>query len=161
LAGWLVQEQTQIAGGAVRPARRVVPRGERLAWVASGLAADSVRLHLFRDTQVVAQTTIPVEPGDTAFSSALATGNYRYEARAFAGGREVGTGSGPITVESFSAELVRPSRPLADLQGAGSAGLPTRRAGGGQPLRTVIWPYLLIVLLLATEWVLRRRWGLR
>jgi hypothetical protein len=34
-------------------------------------------------------------------------------------------------------------------------------AGRGEPLRLRIWPYLLVALLLCTEWALRRRWGLR
>ena len=33
--------------------------------------------------------------------------------------------------------------------------------GAGRPLRTSPWPYLLILVLLSAEWVLRRRRGLR
>ncbi|MGH7460453.1 MAG: hypothetical protein ACREMA_05420, partial [Longimicrobiales bacterium] len=138
-----------------------VQQGTRPAWIAPGMAADSVRLNLFQDTQVVAQTTIPVQPGDTAFSAVLPPGNYRYEARAYASGTEVGTGSGPLTVETFSAELVRPTRPLSDLSGTSGLGSTNNRGAGQRPLRTLVWPYLAIVLLLASEWVLRRRWGLR
>jgi hypothetical protein len=38
---------------------------------------------------------------------------------------------------------------------------PDRTERPGRPLHTVPWPYVLIVLLLAAEWVLRRRWGVR
>ncbi|MGH7469117.1 MAG: hypothetical protein ACRENP_14265 [Longimicrobiales bacterium] len=160
LAGWLVQEQTQVAGGAIRPARRVVQRGERLVWITPGLAADSISLSLIRDTART-DLTIPVEAGDSASSSPLAPGHYRYEARAFSGGRVVGTGTGPLTVEPFSMELVRAARPLDDLKGTASSALGRRGRGGERPLRTSIWPYALILALLTAEWVLRRRWGLR
>ena len=33
--------------------------------------------------------------------------------------------------------------------------------GRGAPLHTAWWPWALIVLALAAEWILRRRWGLR
>jgi hypothetical protein len=161
LASWLVQEQTQLAGGAVRPTRRVVPRAEPLGWLASGLAADSIALRLIRDGAVAAESTIPIGPGDSAISAALPPGDYRYEARAFAGGREVGTGSGPLTVEAFSPELTRPARALTDLQSTASTALDGVGRGGQRPLRTSVWPYALILALLATEWILRRRWGLR
>ena len=162
LAGWLVQEQTQVAGGAVRPAQRVVERAQRITWVAPGLSADSLHVRLLQDGTVAAETAIPMQPGDSAFSPAPAPGNYRYEARAFAAGREVGTGSGPLTVEVFSTELVRPARPLDELkQASAQAVLDGLGRAGARPLRTSFWPYLVITLLLATEWVLRRRWGLR
>jgi hypothetical protein len=161
LAGWLVQEQTQVAGGAVRPANRVVQRGERLTWLASGLSADSIRIRLLQDTTVASQTTIPVQPGDSAFSPSLPPGNYQYEARAFGKGQELGAGTGPLTVETFSTEQVRPGRPLTDLQGTAEATLAGRLRGGDKPLRTMFWPYLVVALLLASEWILRRRWGLR
>jgi hypothetical protein len=161
LAGWLVQEQTQVAGAAVRPARRVVQRGERLAWLATGLSADSIRLRLLKDTTPVAHTTIPIQPGDSAFSDPVPPGNYRYEAHAFGKGQELGTGTGQLTVETFSTEQIRPARSLSDLQGTAEASLAGRARAGDRPVRTMFWPYLLIVLLLASEWILRRRWGLR
>ncbi|MEX2285199.1 MAG: hypothetical protein WEE89_22120, partial [Gemmatimonadota bacterium] len=161
LAGWLAQEQTLSSGGAVRPARRVVQRGERPAWIAGGLTADSIRVKLLRDGATVAETTIPVEQGDSAFSTALEPGNYQYQAAAFSGGREVGTGAGPMTVETYSAELTRPGRSLAQLASAAQAQLSERSRSGSRPLRTMIWPYAMVVALLASEWVLRRRWGLR
>jgi hypothetical protein len=161
LAGWLVQEQGQIAGGVVRPANRVSERGQPLAWVAPGLAADSIRVRVRSGETAVADTTIPVQQADTAHSKALPPGQYTYDARVYAGGKEVGAGTGPFTVDTFSAELTRPARPLASLRGLPSeAGFQAGRRGA-RPLRSVIWPYALLVVLLATEWILRRRWGLR
>jgi hypothetical protein len=161
LAGWLVQEQGQIAGGAVRPTNRVLERGRPIGWVAPGLAADSIKVRVRAADRIVADTTIPVEQGDTALSSALSPGDYTYDARVFAGGREVGTGTGPLTVDAYSAELTRPARPLASLRGLPSAAGFDIGRHGSRPIRTLIWPYILAVLLLATEWTLRRRWGLR
>lgn len=161
LAGWLVQEQGQQTAGAVRPVARVVGQRARPAWVAPGLSADSIRVRILAGARTVADSTIPLEQGDTAVSSSLAPGHYRYDARAFAGGREVGSGSGPLTVDTYSDEYARVSHSLADLSGAADLGALRQNRGGARPLRTMIWPYLVIAALLATEWVLRRRWGLR
>jgi hypothetical protein len=130
--------------------------------VAPGLSADSLHVRLLQDGSVTAESAIPIQPGDSAFSYAPAPGSYRYEARAFAAGREVGSGTGPLTVESFSTEMVRPARPMdAITQATANAVLDGRGRAGARPLRTSIWPYAMITLLLAAEWVLRRRWGLR
>ena len=161
LAGWLAQEQTMVAGGAVRPGRRVLTRGERPTWIASGLSADSLRVQVLRDGATVAETTIPVEAGDSAFSPVLEPGHYQYRVSATAGGREVGTGAGPLTVETFTPELTRPSRALSQLVSAAQTQLNGQSRAGSRPLRTMVWPYALVVALLAAEWVLRRRWGLR
>jgi hypothetical protein len=161
LAGWLVQEQGQIAAGAVRPASRVIEQGGRPAWIAPGLNADSVNVRLFSGQAMVADSTIPLEQADTALSSVLPPGNYRYEARAFAGGREVGSGAGPLTVDTYSREFGRLTHSLGDLTGAAGTSELGQNRRGARPLRTLIWPYLLVVGLLVTEWTLRRRWGLR
>jgi hypothetical protein len=67
---------------------------------------------------------------------------------------------GEFTVERWSPELARPvadlamiANPAATVRGAG--------AGAGTPLHATAYPYVLLVLLLVGEWVLRRRWGLR
>jgi hypothetical protein len=156
-----VQEQGQIAGGAVRPTNRVVERGRAVGWVAPGLAADSIKLRVRSADKVVADTTIPVEQSDTALSAALVPGNYTYEAHVYTANKEVGSGSGPLTVDTYSAELTRPARPLASLRGLPTAAGFDLSRHGARPIRTLIWPYLIVVLLLATEWTFRRRWGLR
>jgi hypothetical protein len=162
VGGWLVRDRGDVAGGAVRPALRSAPRGRMLAWVAPGLAADSVAIELIDAQGAVAlDTTVTFTTADTAFTAPLPPGDYGYRARAFSGD-VVSMAEGGMTVESWSPDFMRPA---VDLSAAGTGGAIVR--GGeavrrtGTPLHTLPWPYILLVLLLATEWILRRRWGLR
>jgi hypothetical protein len=55
---------------------------------------------------------------------------------------------------------MRGAADLSELRSAPAALIENNRSGG-RPLHAAPWPYVLLVLLLCTEWVLRRRWGLR
>lgn len=170
LAGWLLAGEATAAGAAVRPARLAVPRGEPIVWRAPGLGADSLEVRVERIGEVgegpalgVAGAAAPDTAtfhlsvrGDSA-SLPLPPAHYRYEARALAAGEEVGTGRGPLTVERYTAELARPRVTLPEGGTPRAAGA----GGGGTPLHTLPWAYLAVVALLAVEWTLRRRWGLR
>jgi hypothetical protein len=162
LGGWLVQEQGAVTSAGVRPIRRVVPRGSRVAWAAPGLAPDSIAITLTgEDGTVALDTVLAVAAGDTAAGSAMAPGHYTYAVRAFADGAVAADGEGPLTVERFSPEFTRVGAAPARLEagivpvGPGAGALP------GRPLHASAWPYILLIVLIATEWVLRRRWGLR
>jgi hypothetical protein len=159
LAGWIAQEQAQVAGAAVRPVRRVVARGSAPRWVAPGMNVDSLQLRLIDARGAQQTTTVRPQQGDTALTAVLPPGHYQYSARAFAGA-ELAEGSGALTVESYSAEFMRPATDLSELRSAATT-LAENHRSGGRPLHASPWPYLLIVLLLCVEWVLRRRWGLR
>ncbi|HET9439646.1 MAG TPA: hypothetical protein VFO52_05725 [Longimicrobiales bacterium] len=159
LAGWMVQDQPEIAGAAIRPVRRTVPRGEPMRWLVPGLTPDSLSLRMIAGERVV-QDNMSRARGDTAMTASLPPGHYSYEARAFGGGQIVAQATGPITVESYSPEFMRAAADLSVLRATPSAlGEPTRR--GGRPLHASAWPYVLVVLLLCAEWIFRRRWGLR
>jgi hypothetical protein len=161
LGGWLVEDQRSVAAGAIRPAERAAPRGEPLRWVAPGLGADSVAIRVAaEDGTTAVDTVVSRVRGDTLVTDPLAPGHYRFEARAFAGGEEVATAEGPLTVERYSAEFARPAVAVTGMAG-GAAGEEAPRRLPGTPLHTTPWPYLLLVLLVSTEWTLRRRWGLR
>ncbi len=160
LAGWMVQDQPEVAGAAVRPVQRVVPRGEPVRWLTPGLTPDSLQLRVTADTQTVLATTVRAQSGDTLTTDALPPGHYRYQARAFADQAVAAQAAGAFTVESYSAEFLRPVVDLSVLRGA-PASLTERVRPGGRPLHTSPWPYVLLVLLLCAEWMLRRRWGLR
>lgn len=162
LAGWLVHERAVAGPGAVRPARMATPRGMPIAWVAPGLLADSLAIQLSDSAgAVVADTTIVPTAGDTAFMAAPQSGHYSYHARAFSDAA-VAEAGGPLTVEHYSPEF---ARPVADLGALAVPATAVRGEGtarrGGTPLHATAVPYVLIVLLLAAEWILRRRWGLR
>ncbi|MBI4545266.1 MAG: hypothetical protein HY703_08730, partial [Gemmatimonadetes bacterium] len=164
VAGWLVQERPLAEGGALRPTRRVAARGEQLRWVAAGLAADSLAVRIRTEKgEAVLDTTVVAVRGDTAATRVLPPGHYRYEVRALRGGREAARSAGPLTVESYSPEFARPAARLEQLaRGTAAAARGVDACGaGGRPLHATAWPYLLLVLLVTTEWVLRRRWGLR
>ena len=138
-----------------------MPRGEPVRWVAPGLAADSIAFRITAEDGAVAlDTVMPMLRGDTAATPALAPGHYAFEARAFSGGQEVAAAAGPFTVESYSPEFTRQAVELAGLQAARPGGVAPRRPGG-EPLHTSPWPYLVLAMIVCTEWALRRRWGLR
>ena len=161
LSGWLAHEERTVAATAVRPVGRTVPRGEPVRWVAPGLAADSIAFRITAEDGTVAlDTVMPMLRGDTAATPALAPGHYAFEARAFSGGQEVAAAEGPFTVESYSPEFTRQAVELAGLQAARPGGVAPRRPGG-EPLHTSPWPYLVLAMIVCTEWALRRRWGLR
>lgn len=162
LAGWLTQEQTSIAQAPVRPVDRMVDRAAPLRWTAPGLGADSMAVRLTAaDGSVAADTVIATTARDTASSRGLTPGHYGYVVQAFAGDSVVAEGSGELTVDSYTAEFTRPAVTPEALQAAAVSVGPDRTERAGRPLHTVPWPYVLIILLLAAEWVLRRRWGLR
>jgi hypothetical protein len=105
-------------------------------------------------------STVRPQRGDTALTSALPPGHYRYTARAFAQGAEVAQSNGPITVEAYSPEFMAAPADLSALRSA-PATLAGTAQGTGRPLHAYIWPYIILVLLLCAEWIFRRRWGLR
>jgi hypothetical protein len=161
LAGWLARDPGTAGPAAVRPARHAAHRALQVPWIAPGLAADSVAIQLLTEGGDVAlDTVVAMTAGDTAFTAAPLPGTYSYRAHAYAEGT-VTTGEGPLTVEHYSPEF---SRPLADL---GALRAPPTAVRGAAvrtavtPLHTTPYPWVLLVVLLGTEWILRRRWGLR
>lgn len=153
LAGWLLAADGTVAGAEVRPAERVVPRGEAPRWL---LPADAgpVRLEVRAADSVVVEETL-TGTGAVA-GSRLEPGAYAYRA---SGPDGAVLGEGRFDVARTTDELLpAPRRPEAATGGEG-AGPDAVRAG--TPLRTSPWPYLLVLVLLCAEWIGRRRVGLR
>ena len=159
LAGWIVQNDAQVASAAIRPVQRSLPRGVALQWVAPGVAADSLVLTLSDAAGRATRSTLQLDQ-DTATSRAPAPGHYSYDIRAFTGGKEVAAARGPLTVESYSPEFIRRRADLSVFKSSASA-LQAPERGAGRPLHSYSWLYALLVVLIAAEWILRRRWGLR
>lgn len=161
LSGWLLEDDRMVDGGPVRPLDRVSPRGVAPRWVAaSGDASvvDSVSLRVFDATgEVALDTVLAVAGGDTVATPLLAPGHYRYETWAGDDSERV---EGSFTVESYSPEYLRASVAIAEVAAEAAEGSAPER-GPGRPLHTEPWPYLAFVLLVSTEWIFRRRWGLR
>lgn len=181
VAGWLAEEEPGRTTAGIRPEDRVIPRGEPVRWLVPPVA-ESLRVTL--QPLAPPRPVDGVEPDAAAGAAAEApldtvvaasqgvaiqapprAGHYRYEVRALVGvdGAEPVTGSGELTIERFSPEFTRPTmapRWATDPEAVSGAA----RASGASPgraLRTKAWPYMALVVLLCTEWVLRRRWGLR
>jgi hypothetical protein len=158
LADWVVGGDVARGPDAVGPAQPVVARGTALRWVAAGLSPDSLRVQVSRGDSTVVQATIPAAGADTVSTPSLPPGHYRYDVAAFVAGESV-QGEGELTVESYSDDYTRPPVDPALLEAA-----PTALEGPGAartPLHATTWPWALLIVLLAAEWVLRRRWGLR
>lgn len=152
VAGWLLSDQAVLAAEA-RPAAWVMPRGAPVEWM---MPADSgeVRLVVSAGDSVVMDTT--VAGGGTSTSRALPPGLYDYTVTGSAADT---LGAGRFDVTSATAEML-PAReePEAPVR---AAALSASAAGAGRPLRTSPWPYLLVIMLLCGEWIVRRRSGLR
>lgn len=166
VGGWLMSEAASAAAEAVAPVARVTARGEAVRFRAPP-GADSLRVRISAagagegaatEPAVVADSVMAVVDGE-ARAGVLPPAHYRFEARSFGPDGATTTSVGPLTVESFSPEFTRPAVPLEEIEG--TAGDGARRQTGGRPLRASAWPYVVLVLLLSVEWVLRRRWGLR
>ena len=103
---------------------------------------------------VVVDTT--VVGGGTVTSRVLPPGLYEYTVTGSAADT---LGSGQFDVSAATAEML-PGRAEPDAP-TRTATLAASAAGAGRPLRTSPWPYLLVILLLCGEWIVRRRSGLR
>ncbi|MBI4539661.1 MAG: hypothetical protein HY704_09175 [Gemmatimonadetes bacterium] len=157
-AGWLLQGEAVAAGAIVRPEPRVVPRAERLRWVAAPSDLDALRLRILAGDSAVTDTTLALRGAGTFTTPPLPPGHYRYVASS---PRRPATllADGPITVERFSGEMiVPPVSARADTVRGG-----TQRGGerGRRRLHSHPAPYLLAILLLCADWIVRRRKGLR
>ncbi|UCC84784.1 MAG: hypothetical protein JSW46_07645, partial [Gemmatimonadota bacterium] len=154
LAGWLVTGRNG-AGLALEPLRRVVERGEALAWAVPG-RVDSLVVGLADEDSTVVWSG-SAGPGDT-LSVSLPPGGYRYRARAHSGER-LTTATGPAEVERFARELLPTPTVLVDAAevrtGAGDGDV------GSRGLATLGWPYLVLIALFCAEWAVRRLIGLR
>ena len=151
VAGWVLAEGSMVAPEP-RPVRWVFDRGDPVLW---SLPRDStdVRLSVLSGDSVVADTVFG--GGATPSLGVMTPGLYSY--RAFNGAGDV-LATGRFDVSANSSEMI-PKRMLPQRPAPRAAAQPVARAG--RPLRTSPWPYLFLITLLCTEWVARRRTGLR
>lgn len=173
VGGWLLEGGRATDATPLRPVSRVVPRGGPVRWVAGGqttsstdsaaAAPDSVVLRVTDAAgSMVVDTVLGASAGDTLALPALPPGSYRYEVyRAQADTAQMPAG-GEFTVESYSPEFLRAPVEIAELEAAAAESATTLGGSGAtRPLHTTPWPYLAVVLLVSSEWIFRRRWGLR
>lgn len=173
VGGWLLEGGRVADAGPLRPVGRLVPRGEPVRWVAGGqttssidsaaVAPDSVVLRVTDAAgSMVIDTVLTVAAGDTLALPALPPGSYRYEARHALADASATPVGGEFTVESYSPEFLRAPVAITELEAAAAESAASLGGSGvTRPLHTAPWPYLAVVLLISTEWIFRRRWGLR
>ncbi|HSJ24364.1 MAG TPA: hypothetical protein VK929_06845 [Longimicrobiales bacterium] len=160
VTGWLIRDGGLVGADAVRPASYAVPRGRPLGWVAPGAAIDSLAVSLLAADGTVVADTMVSATADTTYTVAPEPGRYSYRVRAFSGDT-VADVEGRLTVERYSPEFWRQPADLAALRAPATAVRDAGQRLGGTPLRATAWPFLAVIVLLAAEWILRRRWGLR
>jgi hypothetical protein len=113
-----------------------------------------LRLRVEGDGGAVLDTT--VAPDGTVQVAVLEPGTYTY---AVVDGGGEGVTSGHFDVTAHTEEML--PAPFAAGDVAAGPGTGAGSPPPGRPLRTMLWPYLLIIGLLCIEWVARRRAGLR
>lgn len=152
VVGWLLADQA-VSAAEPRPLQWVVERGEPVVWTLPDGSVDS-RIRVQAGDSIVVDTV--AAEGGTITTGALSPGSYAYTV----GGPEGDTiASGRFDVAARSDEMVPiATEPLPPVQ---RATLISADAGGGRPLRTSPWPYLLVIIMLCGEWIGRRRSGLR
>jgi hypothetical protein len=160
VAGWLLADEA-VSAFEVRPMRWVVGRGEPVTWSVPADGAELRLLVISADSVATGSTDsvvvdVGLEGGGPASTGVLPPGAYRY--RAISGAGDTLT-EGRFDVAAATTEMVPVPGEPRSAEGSGSA------AGAAQPigtpLRTLPWPYLLVIGLLCGEWIGRRRSGLR
>lgn len=161
VGGWLVAGESVAAGPDVVPESDVAPPGQPLRWRARGQGGQEVRLSVTDSAGVALLDSTWTVSGAGVFATpALPPGAYRYAAAPATRGEAASPAvTGIFEVESFSREALR--RPVPpDRLAQGSVARDGARQGA-RPLRTLPWPYLVVLAALCAEWVGRRRAGLR
>ncbi len=147
VAGWLLSDE-EAAGPEPRPRAWVFSRGEDVSFSLPG--SGPYRLSVLRSDSLVSDTTATE---DLALG-VLPPGSYAYRFESDEGA----AGGGRFDVAHTTDELALPAAGFDAVSAGGPTGAAT---SGGRPLRTSYIPYLLIIVLLCLEWVVRRRSGLR
>lgn len=150
-ADWLASDRPDVR--AARPAAGLVREGDPVRWRRGGVSDTLVRVSLKRRGARNGERATPdtlelrfARDVNEALTAALPAGIYDVRA----------TGGASVLVVNPSAEWVaRRPTVVAGAIGSGAA------MGEAPGLRTTVWPFVVIVLLLCVEWLLRRRAGLR
>ncbi len=154
LTGWLLREDAVVREQA-QPLKRVLARGEEPIWVGAQRDTLLLDLRVSKGDSLVFQSTLQLAESGTS-TPALPPGLYNYVISDPQGGVR---GEGRFDVEVYVGELVPGVAQTAGWSAESDAG--SQLEGIGEPLRTHPAPYLLLLTLLAGEWISRRRLGLR
>lgn len=152
VAGWLLADHAALAAEP-RPTVWVFAQGDPVTW---SMPADTAELRIAVRSGDDAVVDTAVTGGTTLSTGTLPAGQYAYAVTRSSGDT---VGSGRFDVAAGNEEML-PTPQVPDV-GPTRASLGGVDGGGGVPLRTLPWPYLLIIALLCGEWIVRRRSGLR
>jgi hypothetical protein len=168
VGGWLLANEPLSGGPGVRPMASVVTVGAAQDWSAGNLRGEDIHLTIRSGEDALVDTTVTVGESGTFALPGMPEGDYTYLAL---GGDDVEAGSGRFLVGAHGSDRGVPVTTLAGTTGATAAAAATTTGLGvegsgisgprGRPLRTQPLVYLLVLVLLSAEWVLRRRRGLR
>lgn len=151
VAGWLMADRSAATAEA-RPTRLVVGREEPVTWTLPDRTPEARIVVRAEGAEVV--DTVVASAGVRS-TGVLPPGTYDYTVES-AEGDTLGVGRFDV------AEATEEMLPVAEEPAAGGPGSTAELGeGAGQPLRTLPWPYLLVMTLLCLEWIGRRRAGLR
>lgn len=155
VGGWMLADEPLAAGPGVRPVEPVLPPDVPTTWQGWGYEGDTVRVRVSDSLDaVVADTSLTVPAGGRFAGPELPPGRYAYTTVL-----QGDSAGGTLVVEEFTGDMLR--RPIDSGTLASSGGSGPSLAGGGRPLRTSPFPYLLVLAALCAEWIGRRRAGLR
>ncbi len=159
VGGWLMADEPLAAGPGVRPAAPVLPRGAAASWLGRGYEGEEVRVAVTDSAgATVLDSAVTIPPGGRFTTGVLAPGRYEHTVIT-PGAPEPDTATGAFEVESWTDEMLQRPVPPSELTVRAPATSEALRHS--RPLRT--WPpaYLVVLAALCTEWIGRRRAGLR
>ncbi|MBT8337566.1 MAG: VWA domain-containing protein [Gemmatimonadetes bacterium] len=162
VAGWLLALDDGGLGGRVGPLERVAAADAEVPWSAVPAAGGRVAVTSTGADGGPRTDTLAVGADGRARLPGRAAGSYRWTAEVLAPDSVAARGriwSGRLEIEAHTDELRWPRD--TTLLAASAAPARADLGPSGRPLRTSPWPYLLLLVLLSAEWILRRRAGLR
>ena len=189
-AGWLLELPDRTGEGAPGPRPRVVAPHDSIQWYGSPQGPVDWRVEWGEGDDSAAPAhrtdTLRLGPAGRAALPPLPAGTWRWTARPLAVATEAADAAsvagaepapdpadpadsppaldaaGVFVVEAATADLRWPADEQLIAGYTPSAAEHRAAAASPQaPLRTRAWPWLVILLLISTEWILRRRAGLR
>jgi len=155
VAAWVMEGSVTPQGEDVEPTIRTQPRAVPVDWRAAGRTGSQVALQITQGTQAYVDTVVQIDSTERFQTPVLEPGEYSYRAAV-----DGDTLTGRFDVARWVPEL---RIPVADLESAlaGAGSRAQISVSGGRRLRTSPIPYLVLIGVLAIEWLMRRRRGLR
>ena len=158
--GWLLQLTQRPGEGMLGPRTRVAQASSAVPWRGDSSVQGPVEVR-WVDEQGVGPSrvdTLRFDEAGLAQAPALQAGVWAWQAHVLAAGDSARTWRGRLPVDEADDELRWPRDTLL-LKGVEAR--QARMASARPPLRTSPWPWLVVMVLLAAEWLVRRRIGLR